>query len=260
MMGSLVVLARLIPPAAFGPYAVAVRPGTGDRHPGSGVGSALVQRTTANREHLPGRAGHRPDGRVIMTASTYLAAGAIVEPVFGAPTASLVALSSPLFIIYAIGTVPFATLRAALRLPAPQRVGHRQYVSAPLRLDRPRRRRTGSPFAGHRRSCRRPRVQPRRLDQRAAAAAPGAPGADARPARLRHERLAGSRQLGGIPQLRLRDHRRAGGLAAIGPVLPRVHAGGGVPAQGQRRHDDRCLPGALLAALDPRSFRNCAAR
>ena len=46
-----------------------------------------------------------------MTAVTYLAAWPIIEPVFGAPTASLVALSSPLFIIYAIGTVPFATLR-----------------------------------------------------------------------------------------------------------------------------------------------------
>ena len=112
MMGSLVVLARLIPPAAFGPYAVAVivqELAIGIQ--GQGVGSALVQRATANREHLQAGQAIGLTVGVIMTAATYFAAGAIVEPVFGAPTASLVALSSPLFIIYAIGTVPFATLR-----------------------------------------------------------------------------------------------------------------------------------------------------
>lgn len=112
MMGSLVVLARLIPPAAFGPYAVAVivqELAIGIQ--GQGVGSALIQRTTANREHLQAGQTIGLTVGLIMTVATYLAAGAIIEPVFGAPTASLVALSSPLFIIYAIGTVPFATLR-----------------------------------------------------------------------------------------------------------------------------------------------------
>ena len=51
MMGSLVVLARLIPPAAFGPYAVAVivqELAIGIQ--GQGVGGALVQRSTAGRD------------------------------------------------------------------------------------------------------------------------------------------------------------------------------------------------------------------
>jgi len=112
MMGSLVVLARLIPPAAFGPYAVAVvvqELAIGIQ--GQGVGSALVQRKTVSREHLQaGQALGLVTG-LLMTGLTYLAASLLIRPVFGAPAASLVALSSPLFLIYAIGTVPFATLR-----------------------------------------------------------------------------------------------------------------------------------------------------
>jgi O-antigen/teichoic acid export membrane protein len=114
MMGSLVVLARLIPPAAFGPYAVAVivqELAIGIQ--GQGVGAALVQRATAGREHLEAGQAMGLTMGVVLTAATYLVAGAAVKPVFGAATASLVALSSPLFIIYAIGTVPFAMLRRA---------------------------------------------------------------------------------------------------------------------------------------------------
>ncbi len=112
MMGSLVVLARLIPPAAFGPYAVAVvvqELAIGIQ--GQGVGSALVQRKTAGREHLEAGQAIGLSIGLVMTVVTYFAAGFFVEPVFGAAAASLVALSSPLFIVYAIGTVPFATLR-----------------------------------------------------------------------------------------------------------------------------------------------------
>lgn len=112
MMGSLVVLARLIPPAAFGPYAVAVivqELAIGIQ--GQGVGSALVQRATAGREHLQAGQALGLSVGLVMTGLMYVVAGMVIRPVFGAPTGSLVALSSPLFIVYAIGTVPFATLR-----------------------------------------------------------------------------------------------------------------------------------------------------
>ena len=112
MMGSLVVLARLIPPAAFGPYAVAVivqELAIGIQ--GQGVGSAIVQRATADREHLQAGQAIGLTVGLLMTGVTYVVASLLVEPVFGAETAALVALSSPLFIVYAIGTVPFATLR-----------------------------------------------------------------------------------------------------------------------------------------------------
>jgi O-antigen/teichoic acid export membrane protein len=112
MMGSLVVLARLIPPAAFGPYAVAVvvqEFAIGIQ--GQGVGSALVQRPTASHEHLQAGQALGLSIGVVLAGLTYVAAWALVKPIFGGATASLVALSSPLFIIYAIGTVPFATLR-----------------------------------------------------------------------------------------------------------------------------------------------------
>jgi lipopolysaccharide exporter len=112
MMGSLVVLARLIPPAAFGPYAVAVvvqELAIGIQ--GQGVSSALVQRPTADREHLQAGQALGLSTGLVLTGLTYLAASVLVEPIFGAPTATLVALSSPLFVVYAIGTVPFAILR-----------------------------------------------------------------------------------------------------------------------------------------------------
>lgn len=112
MMGSLVVLARLIPPAAFGPYAVAVvvqEFAIGIQ--GQGVGSALVQRPTASREHLQAGQALGISAGLVLAGLTYLLAWVLVRPIFGEPTASLVALSSPLFVIYAIGTVPFATLR-----------------------------------------------------------------------------------------------------------------------------------------------------
>jgi lipopolysaccharide exporter len=114
MMGSLVVLARLIPPAAFGPYAVAVivqELAIGIQ--GQGVGSALIQRASAGREHLQAGQAIGLTVGVVLTAVTYLVADTAIKPVFGGATASLVALSSPLFIIYAIGTVPFAMLRRA---------------------------------------------------------------------------------------------------------------------------------------------------
>jgi lipopolysaccharide exporter len=114
MMCSLVVLARLIPPAAFGPYAVAVivqELAIGIQ--GQGVGSALVQRTTAGIEHLQAGQTIGLTVGVVLTVVTYVVAHTVIEPVFGGPTASLVALSSPLFIVYAIGTVPFAMLRRA---------------------------------------------------------------------------------------------------------------------------------------------------
>jgi lipopolysaccharide exporter len=112
MMGSLVVLARLIPPAAFGPYAVAVivqELAIGIQ--GQGVSSALVQRTTARLDHLEAGQAIGLSFGLVMTGVTYVVAGLVVKPVFGSATASLVALSSPLFLVYAIGTVPFATLR-----------------------------------------------------------------------------------------------------------------------------------------------------
>ena len=78
---------------------------------GQGVSSALVQRTIARLDHLEAGQAIGLTFGVVMTGVTYVVAGLMIKPVFGAATGSLVALSSPLFLVYAIGTVPFATLR-----------------------------------------------------------------------------------------------------------------------------------------------------
>lgn len=115
LLSSMVVLARLIPPAAFGPYAVAVivqELAMGIQE--QGVGSALVQREIVRREHLQAGGALAMLSGVILGALVYLAAVVVVEPIFGAPTASLIELSAPLCVVYAIGIVPSATLRRRL--------------------------------------------------------------------------------------------------------------------------------------------------
>jgi O-antigen/teichoic acid export membrane protein len=115
LLGSMVVLARLIPPAEFGPYAVAVvaqELALGIQS--QGVGNALVQRATADREHI--QAGH---ALALLTGFALawlmlLAATFVALPIFGAPTASLVRLTAPLCIVTAISIVPMATLRRRL--------------------------------------------------------------------------------------------------------------------------------------------------
>src|SRR5919197_1051356 len=53
MLGSMVVLARLIPPSAFGMFAIAVIvQELATTIPSEGVGTALVQRRSIGREHL----------------------------------------------------------------------------------------------------------------------------------------------------------------------------------------------------------------
>ncbi len=115
LMGSLVVIARIIPPAAFGPYAVAAivqELAIGIQE--QGVGSALVQRLTVDRAHLQAGQALSVLSGALLAGLVYLSARVVVKPVFGAPTASLIVLSAPLFIIYALGIVSSAQLRRRL--------------------------------------------------------------------------------------------------------------------------------------------------
>ncbi len=115
LLGSMVVLARLIPPAEFGPYAVAVvaqELALGIQS--QGVGNALVQRQGADREHI--QAGHALAliTGLVLAGLMMLAATFIAEPIFGGPTASLVRLTAPFCLITAISIVPTSTLRRKL--------------------------------------------------------------------------------------------------------------------------------------------------
>jgi O-antigen/teichoic acid export membrane protein len=118
LLGTMVVLARLIPPAEFGMFAVAVIvQELALAMPMEGIGSAIVQRRTILREHLQG-------GMVLsllvgcaLTAITLLLAVVLVDPLFGERAAHLVMLATPWYLLGAIYAVPVAILRRRLDFP-----------------------------------------------------------------------------------------------------------------------------------------------
>jgi O-antigen/teichoic acid export membrane protein len=115
LLGSMVVLARLIPPHEFGRFAVAaILSELALLLPAEGVGTALVQRKIATREHL--QAGFA----LAVLASLAIAILALVlsiwliTPIFGTRTADLVRLSIPGYLLVAVTVVPIAILRRRL--------------------------------------------------------------------------------------------------------------------------------------------------
>jgi PST family polysaccharide transporter len=115
MLGSMVLLARLIPPAAFGMVAIAVIvQELATTIPSEGVGTALVQRKSMGREHLQaGLAIALVMGAALAALGLVLAA-VVVEPVFGAQTATLVAVSTSWFLFGALTAPAIAILRRRL--------------------------------------------------------------------------------------------------------------------------------------------------
>jgi O-antigen/teichoic acid export membrane protein len=115
LLGSMVVLARLIPPSAFGMFAVAVIvQELAVNVPSEGVGSALVQRRAVERKHLQGGVALSLLIGVALMLATLLVAQAVVRPIFGDETALLVALTAPWCMLGAIAAVPMAILRRRL--------------------------------------------------------------------------------------------------------------------------------------------------
>jgi lipopolysaccharide exporter len=116
LLSSMVVLARLIPPAEFGPYAVAIvvqELALGIQS--QGVGNALVQSAEAGREYLQAGQALALISGLLLAGLTLLAAPLVAAPIFGEPTASLVTLSAPLCVVAALSIVPTSTLRRKLR-------------------------------------------------------------------------------------------------------------------------------------------------
>ena len=115
LLGSMVVLARLIPPAAFGMFAVVVIvQELALTVPSEGVGSALVQRKTVDREHLQGGMVLSLLAGAALGTATLLLSILAVDPLFGHQTAVLVALASPWFLLGSLFAVPSAILRRRL--------------------------------------------------------------------------------------------------------------------------------------------------
>jgi PST family polysaccharide transporter len=115
MLGSMVLLARMIPPSAFGMVAIAVIvQELATTIPSEGVGTALVQRRSIGREHLQtGLAIALVMGAGLAALGLVLAA-VVVKPVFGEQTATLVAVSTTWFLFGALAAPATAVLRRRL--------------------------------------------------------------------------------------------------------------------------------------------------
>jgi lipopolysaccharide exporter len=115
-LGSIVILARLIVPAEFGRYAVAlIAQEVAYVIVAGGLSSALVQRKTLRREHLQSGMALGLLTGLGLAGLTLVAASVIVTPVFGARTALFVRILAPLCLLSALNTVPLATLRRELK-------------------------------------------------------------------------------------------------------------------------------------------------
>ncbi len=111
-IGSIVVLARLIAPAEFGRYAVAlIAQEVAFLIVAGGLTVALVQRKSAEKADWETGMALALIFGVALGALTLLAASVVVVPVFGARTAVLVRLMAPLCLVAALSTVPMALLR-----------------------------------------------------------------------------------------------------------------------------------------------------
>jgi lipopolysaccharide exporter len=115
LLASMVVLARLIPPAAFGIVAVVmIVQELTLTLPMEGISSALVQRTSITREHLQGGLMLGLLGGCVLTVATLVISFFLVTPIYGAETAHLMELVAPCFLLGAVNAIPFAVLRRRL--------------------------------------------------------------------------------------------------------------------------------------------------
>lgn len=115
LFGVMIVLARIIPPAGFGAFAVALIVGQlAIGIPAEGIGSALVQRERVSGEHLRSGVALTLIVAVVMAAFTWLLSYVAVAPLCGAEPAAMVRLACPLFLAASLGTVPTAVLRRRL--------------------------------------------------------------------------------------------------------------------------------------------------
>jgi O-antigen/teichoic acid export membrane protein len=115
LLFSMVVLARLIPPSAFGMFAIAVIvQELAVNVPSEGVGSALVQRKEIDRAHLQGGLALSLAVGAGLALLTLTLAAVVVVPIFGTETANLVALTTPWFLLGAVVALPMTVLRRRL--------------------------------------------------------------------------------------------------------------------------------------------------
>ncbi|HEY5168135.1 MAG TPA: oligosaccharide flippase family protein [Thermoleophilia bacterium] len=115
LLASMVALARLITPADFGRFAVALAvTELAILIPSEGVGTALVQRKSVTRAHLQSGMALALLASVVVAALTLVLATVLITPLFGVRTADFVRLSTPGFLLAGLSAVPMALLRRRL--------------------------------------------------------------------------------------------------------------------------------------------------
>ncbi|MDA0166938.1 oligosaccharide flippase family protein [Solirubrobacter ginsenosidimutans] len=115
LLVSMVVLARLIPPAAFGVYAVVtIVQELTMTLPMESTSSALVQRRSVGREHLQGALSLGLLIGIGLALVTMVIAQLLAKPIYGAETATLLMIVAPTFLLGAVNAIPLAVLRRRL--------------------------------------------------------------------------------------------------------------------------------------------------
>jgi lipopolysaccharide exporter len=111
-LASIVVLARLVDPAEFGRYAIAlIAQEIAFLIVAGGLSAALVQRVKLTRAHEETGLALGLTFGLALGLLTVLVASVVVAPVFGGRTAFFVHLMAPLCVVAAVSVVPMATLR-----------------------------------------------------------------------------------------------------------------------------------------------------
>lgn len=122
-----VVLAHLVPPAAYGRFAIAlVVSEVALSLVNEGLGTPVVQRQTLTHRHIEGTAAVGLAGGLLLTALTFFVSPLIATPLFGESTAELFQLYSPVFTITGLMIVPLAVLQRRLEF---QRIGISEVAS-----------------------------------------------------------------------------------------------------------------------------------
>ncbi len=126
--GGAVVLAHLVPPAAYGRFAIAlVLPEIALSLVNEGLGTPLVQRQTLTKRHIEATVALGLGGGLLLTALTFVLAPLVAEPLFGGQTAELFQIYAPVFTIAGLMIVPLAMLQRRLEF---NRIGISEVASA----------------------------------------------------------------------------------------------------------------------------------
>jgi len=113
-VASMIALARLVPPADFGRFAVAVIVAELGSVTAQGINTALVQRKSVTREHLQAGLFLAILSGLVLVGLIVAAARLVVEPIYGSRTAELVLLMAPLAFLTSANNVPMAILQRRL--------------------------------------------------------------------------------------------------------------------------------------------------